>query len=70
MSTTVANGNEQVVKPDHAAARKHMIFTDEHDDLLGSVGDGAGHCCSSVVGSWRVPSGSQKVDSTTYYFLL
>jgi alkylation response protein AidB-like acyl-CoA dehydrogenase len=37
VSTTVANGSEQVVKPDHAAARKHMIFTDEHDDLRESM---------------------------------
>jgi alkylation response protein AidB-like acyl-CoA dehydrogenase len=40
LSTTVANGSaasEQVVRPDHAAARKHMIFTDEHDDLRESM---------------------------------
>ncbi len=40
MSTPVAetsNGAGGVVKPDHAAARKHMIFTDEHDDLRESM---------------------------------
>ena len=37
MSSTVANGSEQVVKPDHGATRKHLIFTDEHDQLRESM---------------------------------
>ncbi len=42
MSTTVAAADSSanaggVIKPDHAASRKHMIFTDEHDDLRESM---------------------------------
>src|SRR3954453_8644002 len=33
MATTDA-----VLKPDHAAGRKHFIFTDEHDQLRESIG--------------------------------
>src|SRR5437899_12779832 len=28
---------ESVLKPDHAAARKHFIFTDEHEQLRESI---------------------------------
>ncbi len=26
-----------VLKPDHAGARKHLLFTDEHEDLRASM---------------------------------
>jgi citronellyl-CoA dehydrogenase len=33
------NGTSKVLKPDHAAERKHMIFTQEHEDLRESMKD-------------------------------
>ena len=36
MATATTNGSS-VIKPDHAAERKHMIFTQEHEDLRESM---------------------------------
>ena len=36
MATATTNGST-VIKPDHAAERKHMIFTQEHEDLRESM---------------------------------
>ena len=36
MTTTTTNGSK-VIKPDHEAERKHMIFTQEHEDLRESM---------------------------------
>ena len=36
MATATTNGSK-VIKPDHAAERKHMIFTQEHEDLRESM---------------------------------
>ncbi|MDX6662573.1 MAG: hypothetical protein QOG09_675 [Solirubrobacterales bacterium] len=36
-STATTNGASTVLKPDHQAQRKHMIFTQEHDDLRESM---------------------------------
>jgi alkylation response protein AidB-like acyl-CoA dehydrogenase len=36
-SATTTNGSAKVIKPDHGAARKHIIFTQEHDDLRESM---------------------------------
>jgi alkylation response protein AidB-like acyl-CoA dehydrogenase len=33
----LATATETVIKPDHDAARPHLIFTDEHEDLRGSM---------------------------------
>jgi citronellyl-CoA dehydrogenase len=33
----VATATATVIKPDHAAKRKHLLFTDEHDDLRESM---------------------------------
>ncbi len=35
--TASGNGAGQVIKPDHEASRKHMIFTQEHEDLRESM---------------------------------
>ncbi|MGZ5418803.1 MAG: acyl-CoA dehydrogenase family protein, partial [Nocardioides sp.] len=32
-----SNGDGQVIKPDHGAKRKHLLFTEEHDDLRESM---------------------------------
>ena len=37
MATATTNGASTVLKPDHAAERKHMIFTQEHEDLRESM---------------------------------
>jgi len=36
-SPAATNGAETVMKPDHDAQRKHMIFTQEHEDLRESL---------------------------------
>ncbi len=36
-TATVQSSSEQVVKPDFGAKRKHLIFTDEHEDLRESI---------------------------------
>ncbi len=36
-TTGTTNGTDQVIKPDHEAQRKHMIFTQEHEDLRESM---------------------------------
>ena len=36
MATATTNGSK-VIKPDHGAERKHMIFTQEHEDLRESM---------------------------------
>ncbi len=33
----MATATESVIKPDHAASRKHLFFTDEHEDLRESM---------------------------------
>ena len=33
----MATATESVIKPDHAAKRKHFIFTDEHEELRESM---------------------------------
>ena len=33
----MATAASDVLKPDHASARKHLIFTDEHEDLRESM---------------------------------
>jgi alkylation response protein AidB-like acyl-CoA dehydrogenase len=35
--TPAANGAPAVIKPQHDATRKHLLFTDEHDDLRASM---------------------------------
>ena len=34
---TATNGSSTVIKPDHAAGRKHFIFSQEHEDLRDSM---------------------------------
>jgi len=36
MATATTNGSK-VIKPDHAAGRKHFIFSQEHEDLRDSM---------------------------------
>src|ERR1044072_1673801 len=36
-TTTAANGASHVIKPDHNASRKSMIFTQEHEDCRESM---------------------------------
>jgi alkylation response protein AidB-like acyl-CoA dehydrogenase len=36
-TATTTNGASTVIKPDHAAGRKHFIFSDEHEDLRESL---------------------------------
>ncbi len=36
MATATTNGSK-VIKPDHGAERKHMIFTQVHEDLRESM---------------------------------
>jgi hypothetical protein len=36
VATATTNGSS-VIKPDHAAERKHFIFTQEHEDLRESM---------------------------------
>ncbi len=36
MATATTNGSK-VIKPDHAAGRKHFIFSQEHEDLRESM---------------------------------
>jgi alkylation response protein AidB-like acyl-CoA dehydrogenase len=36
-ATATANGHDTVIKPDHDASRKSMIFTQEHEDLRESM---------------------------------
>ncbi|MFN2612136.1 MAG: acyl-CoA dehydrogenase family protein [Solirubrobacterales bacterium] len=36
-SSATTNGADTVIKPDHDAQRKHMIFTQEHEDLRESM---------------------------------
>ena len=36
-TTGSSNGQGKVIKPDHEAQRKHMIFTQEHEDLRESM---------------------------------
>ena len=33
----MASATSSVIKPDHAATRKHFIFTDEHEELRESM---------------------------------
>lgn len=37
MESATTNGSATVLKPDHGAQRKHMLFTQEHDDLRESL---------------------------------
>jgi len=36
-TATTTNGASTVIKPDHAAGRKHFIFNDEHEALRESM---------------------------------
>jgi alkylation response protein AidB-like acyl-CoA dehydrogenase len=37
VATATAEGSPEVVKPDFSSKRKHLIFTDEHEDLRESI---------------------------------
>jgi alkylation response protein AidB-like acyl-CoA dehydrogenase len=37
VATATTNGTSTVIKPDHEAARKHFIFSQEHEDLRDSM---------------------------------
>ena len=60
MATATTNGSK-VIKPDHGAERKHMIFTQEHEDLRESMQAWVQKELWPHRNEWRRPPGPSEV---------
>ena len=53
----MATATESVIKPDHASRKRHLIFTDEHEDLRESMRSWVQKELTPTATSGRRPSG-------------